>query len=292
MINKSTIYLSFGRVPGKMLMWLFDIFEGGKKIEELRDWLAPVTLTKDYSYRSFEIPKRNGGKRLIESPNENLKKVQRQVYWRILKELKKHPACVGFMPGLSIVEAAKPHVGRLVVINLDLKDFFHSIAEKRVSKFFRGLGWGRTATRELTKICCYRGRLPQGAPTSPMLSNVINYQMDIRIDSLVKKYGGSYSRYADDITLSFNEFKDEQKAVLRSISAILSAYGLNIQKKKKIRIQRQHQRQTVVGLVVNKKINLPREWRRKLRAMKHQGKLSDKELRGYEGLNLMIEKRR
>lgn len=274
------------------MKWLKKLFENGKDLETLNNWLGIIEWPKRYDYREFEIPKRNGGKRLIEAPEEKLKKLQTRVYWRVLKKLKTHPGCVGFVPKLSIVEAAKPHVNRAVVINLDLKDFFHSISEKRVYKYFRGIGWGRTAAKTLTKICCYKGRLPMGAPTSPMLSNVINYQMDVRIEKLVDKFGGKYSRYADDITLSFDQFENKEKIVLKILPKILNDYGLVIQKKKKIRIQRKHQRQTVVGLVVNDKVNLPREWRRKLRAMKHQGKIGEIQMRGYEGLMKMVEERR
>lgn len=273
------------------MKWLTNLFKDGRNLERLYQWLGKIEWPEKYEYREFEIPKRNGGKRLIEAPNEELKKLQIRTYELILKYLKPYKGCVGFVPKLSIIEAAKPHVGKAVVINLDLKDFFHSITEKRVYKYFRGIGWGRTAAKRLTEICCYKGRLPMGAPTSPMLSNVINYQMDVRIDKLVAKLGGNYSRYADDITISFDQFGTKEKIVLKILPEILNDYGFVIQKKKKIRIQRQHQRQTVVGLVVNKKVNLPRTWRRRLRAMKHQGKIEGSKLRGYEGLIKMVEKR-
>ncbi len=274
------------------MKWLINLFEGGRNLERLNQWLGKIEWPESWDYRSFEIRKRNGGKRLIEAPNEKLKALQVRTYELLLKYLKPHPSCVGFVPRLSIVEAAKIHVDKEVIINLDLKDFFHSITEKRVYRYFRGIGWGRTAAKMLTKICCHRGRLPMGAPTSPMLSNVINYQMDERINKLAGKLGGQYTRYADDITLSFDEFGSKQKIVLKVLPGILNDYGFVIQKKKKVRIQRRHQRQTVVGLVVNKKVNLPRWWRKKLRAMKHQGKIDKNKMRGYEGLMKMVEMRR
>jgi retron-type reverse transcriptase len=279
-------------------------FDMGKSVEELSKYLGiPVTelllwekvIPDGYEYKTFHIPKRNKkSKRRIDAPNEKLKTLQKTIYIKMLRPLKPHDAATGFMPKKSIVDAAKPHVQKTVVINIDLKDFFTSTSEDVVFNFLHNkLKWGIKASRIVTHICCYDGSLPQGAPTSPYLSNLVNYALDIRLNALASKYQGNYTRYADDLTFSFTEFEHKQ-AVLKTISRIIRAMGYEIQKKKKLRIQRPHQRQTVTGLVVNRTVNLPRSTRRLIRAMEHHnslGKLSEQDqnrLGGYKSLQNMI----
>ncbi len=122
--------------------------------------------------------------------------------------------------------------------------------------------------------------------------------MDTRLSRLTQKFGGTYSRYADDMTFSFKTFTSATQQIFPLIRKILHDYGYAIQKKKKIRILRKHQRQTVTGLIVNEKINLPRVMRRKIRAMQDYAKkgrlLSEKKdsLIGYENLEQMIVRQR
>jgi retron-type reverse transcriptase len=264
------------------------------KIEKLRQW-ASNKQPSGFNYKTFTIPKRNGGQRTIEAPNENLKLLQKRIYLRILKNLKVHPSCVGFMREKSIADAARPHTNKEVVINLDLKDFFTLTSSKRIEGFFRKIGWGRSASRILTNICTYGGRLPQGAPTSPMLTNALNYQMDNRMEKLATRLNGNYTRYADDLTFSFKQYKYKNRLILKLVPKILRDYGYEIQKKKKVRVIRQHQRQTVVGLVVNQKVNWPRDLRRKIRAMEHQLKIGridkyqSKKVNGYASMLSMIK---
>jgi hypothetical protein len=182
-----------------------------------------------------------------------------------------------------------------------------------VYQAFRALGWGREASRVLTNICCHQEHLPQGAPTSPALSNLVCRKLDTRLAALVERahgsskvapiQGGRYTRYADDLTFSFADFggagtDSTSRAVLGSIRGILEAEGFQIQMKKKVRVQRAHHRQTATGLVVNRVVNLPREARRKIRAMQHRermGQLDAREkaqLRGWEALAGMVARQR
>ena len=304
-----------GRSPAELAAWL-------KLPEpELREWLGgrpPEPRGWNYGYSRFTIPKRRGGERAIEAPSEALKALQRTVLHRLLNPLPFHPAATGFVPGRSIVDNARPHAGRGVVINLDLENFFPSLGAEQVRKAFRSLGWGRGAAAILTHICTHEGRLPQGAPTSPALSNLVCRRLDERLAALVKKAGGGYTRYADDITVSFSRFgrneplrpKPQQakrsprlprppsRRLLTSIKRILKQEGFRIQMKKKVRVQRAHQRQTATGLVVNREINLPRTLRRRIRAMQHRrhlGRLNDDDLqrlRGLEAFQRMVESQR
>lgn len=274
-------------------------FENGRRVDDLSVWLGknlyPVSsltawqrgFPSDYSYQSFTIPKRNGhGTRTIHAPNPLLKKLQRHLYCVLLRGLKTHPSCCGFLPRKSILNAALPHVKAGVLINMDLKDYFASTKERSVYQMWRRLGWGRSASKILTRMCCLQGNLPTGAPTSPMLSNVLNYRLDYRLSALCHKKGGHYTRYADDLSFSFPTLRGREKLILKQIANIIKDSGYQIQKNKRVRIQRSHQRQTVTGLVVNTRVNLPRTMRRTIRAMKYRaqtGQLNKEQLRRLEG---------
>ena len=163
--------------------------------QDLRDWLAASPAwARGYEYTRFTIPKRRGGVRTIDAPNDKLKTLQRRILRRLLGSLPMHPAATGFVRGRSIVDNARPHVGRGVVINLDLADFFPAITVERVVTAFRGLGWDAQAAAILSRICTFEGHLPQGAPTSPAISNLVCRKLDERLARLVKRCGGQYTR--------------------------------------------------------------------------------------------------
>lgn len=315
-----------------LLTALVRFFRGGRSTSELAAWLnlpepelrewvrgrPPEPRGWNYSYSRFTIPKRRGGARSIEAPSDALKSLQRSVLRRLLNPLPFHAAATGFVPGRSIVDNARPHAGRGVVINIDLENFFPSITAEQVRKAFRSLGWGRAAAAILTNICTHEGRLPQGAPTSPALSNLACRRLDARLAALVKKAGGGYTRYADDITVSFHRFgrnkplrpkpadrearprspRSISRGYLSIIKRIIEDEGFRIQMKKKVRVQRSHQRQTATGLVLNREVNLPRALRRRIRAMRHRrqsGRLSEDDLqrlRGLEAFQRMVETQR
>jgi len=328
----------------KLFEFARDFFRGGKDLarlaawlelpeSELRDWLQgrpPEPRGQLYTYARFTIPKRRGGEREIHAPSDALKALQRRIHQRMLNPLPAHSAATGFVRGRSIVDNARPHVAQGVVINLDLADFFPSIPAERVYQTLRALGWGRQPAKILANICTHEGRLPQGAPTSPALSNLICRRMDVRLDALAAKCGGHYTRYADDLTFSFpkfgrnkrqrtkntkspvpalltpsepdpspaphEHFDSVRRSLLATIRRIVEEEGFRVQMKKKVRVQRRHQRQTATGLVVNHTVNLPRAVRRRIRAMQHRerrGLLDRKSvqaLRGWESLLSMIRR--
>jgi RNA-directed DNA polymerase len=303
------------RNPGDLSKWL-DLPEA-----ELREWLKNAPLwTRGYDYTRFTLPKRRGGVRTIEAPSEKLKTLQRRVLHRLLNPLPVHPAATGFVPGRSIVDNARPHAGRGVVINIDLADFFPSLTAERVTTAFRALGWNADAAAILSRICTTENHVPQGAPTSPAVSNLVCRRLDTRLAALAKKFGGHYTRYADDLTFSFPGFGQNKRlrprpkhkpsllrrpaprlvtrGVLTTIRQIIQEEGFTIQMKKKVRVQRAHQRQTATGLIVNRQVNLPRRTRRLIRVMQHyerSGRLDanrQKQLRGLEALAKMVEKQR
>ena len=262
----------------------------------LEEWVKRIP--SNYWYESYKIPKKgNRGFRTIDAPNHELKDLQRRVYHKLLKRLTIHKAATGFVPEKSIVDNALPHIKQEVVINLDLKDFFSSISSNRVYQCWRFLGWDVKAATILTNICCYKKHLPQGAPTSPALSNLCNIMLDSRLEGGIKKDKGQYTRYADDITISFPTFDNRHSSALNRAFRILESEGYELNIKKRVRIQRPHQRQSTTGLIVNKKVNLPREMRRRIRAMENhlsKGTISEKDIKrlsGYKGLLNMVNKK-
>src|SRR2546426_7773151 len=124
----------------------------GMSVEELR--------AVEPSYREFTIPKRLGGTRRILAPNDELKALQRRILHRLLSRLRCHPAANGFERGRSIVSNARAHVGKAVVLRMDLKDFFPSTRARRVRRYFRKIGWNRPAARLLVRLCTHEGGLP------------------------------------------------------------------------------------------------------------------------------------
>jgi uncharacterized protein (TIGR03067 family) len=246
-------------------------------------------------YREFTVPKRSGGKRRLCAPHDHLKALQRFILRRLLRRLKCHPAATGFQPGQSIVTHARRHVGQAVVVRLDLKDFFPATAAWRVRRYFRRIGWNRPAARLLTRLCTHRGGLPQGAPTSPRLSNLVNYRLDCRLAGMARKLGAGYSRYADDITLSFPlDDRRQIRYLIRFVRNVVHAEGYRLHGGRKMLIRRQHQQQRVTGLVVNTGAHLPRALRRRLRAVSHHlrtgrpATLTSEQFAGWEAFQHMI----
>lgn len=265
-------------------------------------------------YHEFEIPKRDGRRRTISAPEGELMKAQRLVLRRVLGRLKAHPAAHGFERKRSIVTNAQAHAGKAVVARMDVEQFFPSTSRERVERFFRKIGWSREAAGVLTRLCTWHGGLPQGAPTSPRLSNLVNYRLDVRLDAAAKGMGAVYTRYADDITFSFAGGEGGKarnpktgKVIevagsapvgsLRKLATeILKDEGYEAHRRRKVSVRRRHQRQMVTGLVVNERVRLPRELRRRLRAMEHQlaagrpMEMKPEQLEGWRSFARMVER--
>jgi retron-type reverse transcriptase len=263
-------------------------------------------------YARFPIPKRHGAARIILAPAPPLKAMQRRILRRLLARLAVHPCATGFERGHSIVTNALPHVGQEVVIRLDLRDFFTSTNVARVDAYFRTIGWDADAAALLARLCTYEGYLPQGAPTSPRLSNLVNRRLDDRLFALARMRSASYSRYADDITISAPGLAphgrrrdpksllplapkpDRINDLIHAVKGIVADDGYVLHTDKKLRIMRRGDRQVVTGLVVNEKVNLPRSTRRRLRAVEHHlrtgrpATLTPEQLAGWQALASMV----
>jgi retron-type reverse transcriptase len=237
-------------------------------------------------YQRFEIPKKTGGVRRISAPMPRLKRAQRWILDNILDKVALHDASHGFRKLRSIVSNAHPHVGADVVLNLDLQDFFPTLAYKRIRGVFRGLGYGEAAATifalitsepevdqvELDGQTFYVAsgarRLPQGAPTSPAITNVVCRRMDARLAGAAKQLGFTYTRYADDLTFSGPRTADTG-AMLDRIRFITAAEGF-AEHPNKTRVLRRGRRQEVTGVVVNDRLGVDRETLRKFRALLFQ----------------------
>eukprot|EP00831_Metopus_contortus_P069633 TRINITY_DN626_c0_g1_i11.p1 TRINITY_DN626_c0_g1~~TRINITY_DN626_c0_g1_i11.p1 ORF type:complete len:281 (-),score=30.07 TRINITY_DN626_c0_g1_i11:560-1402(-) len=219
------------------------------------------------SYIIRQIRKRNGGFRTIAEPVPELKLKQRFVMrWLRQRGVKAGKHAHGFVRGRSIATHAAEHVGKGVVVKVDIHDFFGSTTEYMVREALYFERFASDAINAIVDICMLDGRLPQGAPTSPVLSNLVLKRLDGRMAGLAKKFHATYSRYADDLCFSGNS--PDLNCVIPAIDRIIreSGYSLN---RAKTRVIRRGKRQIITGCVVNRELNVPRELRRQIRAGIH-----------------------
>lgn len=258
-------------------------------------WLTgigrPLELRTEHYVRTW-IRKRGYGERLIESPKPLLKSVQRIILQDILSRVPVHHAAHGFCVGRSVLGFVDPHLSNPVCLRMDLKDFFPSIASKRVRGLFRTLGYGTDVARNLAALCTTRTavcrettqaterrrsleaaqlysrfHLPQGAPTSPSIANLIAHRLDCRLSGLADAASVVYTRYADDLLFSGpRDFGRSAKRFLETVGAIAIEEGFEVNFRK-TRIEYASQRQLAGGIVINEKKNMRRQDYDRLKAI-------------------------
>jgi len=248
----------------------------GVEASELEALMRPGTEA-GAGYVEFEVPKRSGGVRRISAPRERLKAVQRAILEKILEQMPAHEAAHGFVKGRSTVSNAEPHTGATVVVRVDLEDFFPTVHYRRVKGLFQAHGYGDEVAGVLAGLATHRpklpdgtvvwpGALPQGAPTSPAIANLVCRRMDARLTALAKKLGATYTRYADDLSFSFKSPPERMGRFLWWVNAILQQEGF-AENNPKRRVMRKSSRQRVTGLTVNEQVSIPREERRRFKAI-------------------------
>jgi RNA-directed DNA polymerase len=280
--------------PGDLAQWL------GIPIGDL-DWFADLRhmngadgALAHYHYRWIE---KREGYRLIESPKPRLREIQRRILREILQAVPAHRAAHGFVRGRSCLTYAHPHVDKLMVLRMDLRNFFASVPEARINALFQTLGYPEATARLLSGLCTNsaparvlrsipsvgqryrlpmkeqaqleRRHLPQGAPTSPTLANLCALHLDMRLDGLAQAMECDYTRYADDITLSGGEAlrrRVEKVSTLVAVLALEEGFEVN---HRKTRAMHRSQRQVLTGVVVNRKLNLQRRTYDELKAILH-----------------------
>ncbi len=255
---------------------------------ELRFLTFSRKNSKISHYKRFKMAKKSGGYRLISAPMPRLKNAQHWVLEEILNKVAVHSKAHGCRIGKSIKTNALPHVGKDVVINQDLKNFFPTITYQRIKGVFESLGYSHQVSTLLALLCSepkildisllgenyFSQRsdrfLPQGSPCSPAITNIICRKLDYRMEGLAKKYGFEYTRYVDDIT--FSATKDQYT----NITNILKYSRKIVQDEnfvlhpEKLRIMKRNNRQEVTGIVVNEKVNIPKKSLKRFRALLFQ----------------------
>ena len=248
---------------------------------DLRQWETRQQRPKARHYHYRPLTKRAGSVRMIEAPKPRLKQLQRQLLEELLEHIPLHPAVHGFRRGRSIQSFAAPHVGRQVVLKLDLQDFFPSSTQPRVQAIFATAGYPERVADLLAGLCINstpsdawqaahndvprqtkwlyeQPHLPQGAPTSPALANLCAYRMDCRLAALAETAGGTYTRYADDLAFSGDErFAHGAERFLLHAMATVMEEGFRIHYRK-TRLMRPGVCQRLAGLVVNQHLNVSR----------------------------------
>ena len=250
------------------------------------DWLSKH---RKAHYRIATTPKRAGGLRVVEAPRARLKAIQRKILVEILQPIPCHESVHGFVRGQSALSYVRPHVGKSIILRMDLQDFFPSIDACRVFGLFRSLGYPHVVKQLLTNLCTAtcnneqleslglalprmrslycRKHLPQGAPTSPGIANLIAFSLDKRLAGLAAKAGVQYTRYADDLLFSGPErFGRFVKSFSNQVGAIALDEGFQVQFRK-TRIMRAATRQTAAGVVINQVPNLKRADYDRLKAL-------------------------
>jgi hypothetical protein len=266
----------------------------GIPLKELRFLSFSRKVSTVSHYRKFYLPKKSGGKRLISAPMPRLKQVQYWILENIFNKIAVHPAVHGFALQRSIISNAQPHIGKAVVVNIDVKDFFPSIHYKRVKGLLQQLGFSEKIAVILSLLCTeavteevaidgknyfvQKGNrvLPQGAPTSPAITNILCFKLDKRLQGLAAKNQCSFTRYADDITFSFNDPAINAQQLVWRIKKLLADEGFTVHPDK-IRIMRKGTCQEVTGIVVNEKAGISRKKLRQFRAVLHQLKTKEAE---------------
>ncbi len=231
--------------------------------------LTRILFSADSRYKEFRIPKRSGrGYRRIAAPSMELKGLQRWVSAFVLKPVKLSDDCMGFRKGRSIVDNAYRHIDNTFVLNVDIKDFFPTITRPRIIGMFKSMGYPKNVASALARLCTYKGVLPQGAPSSPDVSNIIGCRLDARLAAYCAKKSWKYSRYCDDISISGFQ-PPSQRQIDFICDQILAEEGFSVNRAK-VHIRRQNSCQLVTGLVVNKHVSVPKYLRKRFRARLHR----------------------
>ena len=213
-------------------------------------------------YTALSLPKKSGGRRFLSAPDPLLKEVQRDILVHVLSGFSAAPLAMAYRRGISIFDNGRLHEGKAVVMKLDIEDFFGSITFPMVLQAaFPAVYFPPSVGGLLTALCCLRDRLPQGAPTSPAISNLVMRPFDRSMAEWCEARGITYSRYSDDMTFS-GEF--DPGPVLAKAENFLRTMGFSLQRRKTC-VLRGSARRIVTGLAVNERAQAPREYRRRLR---------------------------
>lgn len=272
--NHTEIYLKecfeyAGNLHWRNLPVIFDFIHLAMYFNCSAEILKGVVANVENHYTEYKIRKKSGGDRLIEAPDHKLKDIQRWIYINILSKDNSIKDCVhGFMPAFKnqnkvrgILTNALPHEGHDWLINIDLKNFFHTVKLDKVKDYFSSLGYEQEVVKTLTALCTYKSRLPQGAPTSPMLSNIIASKMDAMMLKYCNTRGIIYTRYADDLTFSANY--DVEIPQIKDIYKIVFLNGFKVNRMK-TKVRKKGCKQEVTGLTVTNGVHVSKQYKKEI----------------------------
>lgn len=224
------------------------------------NFLNKIIYSPQNFYRQFEIPKKSGGNRKIIAPYPSLLLIQKWILSNILNNIPINGCAHAFTSDKSIISNCKQHLGNKEILKLDLKDFFPSIEINRIVLIFNKLGYSENISYILANLCCLNGILPQGAPTSPILSNLVCRKLDKRLLSLAKQFNLKYTRYADDIVFSGEKINVK---IMDYVQNIIINEGFEINKDK-TRLYKEKNKKIITGISVSDTLKLPRNYKRNL----------------------------
>lgn len=258
--------------------------------------LDSIRIGPRFHYRPFTIAKPDGRERRLLAPSPTLKRLQRSLLGNYLARLPIHPCATAYYPGASTVLNARPHARSELIATVDLRDFYESTRAARVRRYFVEQGWRDESLQALMRLCVFRDGLPQGAPTSPCLSNLANVRLDERIQGLARRAGALYTRYGDDLTFSWASDR-MPSGFSGAVEEVLGAAGYEIQPRKGWRVSPIGDRPLVTGLVLAGDGRLRVPWALRLRMYRLQwrswwsgGADASARLRGYQGYLQMVDR--
>lgn len=221
--------------------------------------------SKYENYHTVVIHRGRGHRnRILSVPNDLLKFVQRRILDRFLYQLETSEYSTAYCKGKSLLDNASPHIGKECVLKLDISHFFDSITDDSVYLVFKQFRLSVPATSLLTHLCTYKGKLPQGAPTSPYIANLVMKHFDEKLGKWCKERNITYTRYCDDMTFSGDKTSVRKSKIIVKVKVLLNNMEMKLNDKKTIFIS-SSQQQRVTGIVVNEKPAIPREIRRSIR---------------------------
>lgn len=231
----------------------------------LHSLYAIVTDKRRY-YRQFKIPKSNGKMRQISAPNEYLKAILKKLNEEVYFKVPRSKISFGYIKGVSPLEAVKMHTNKKIVCKVDIHDFFGTTNTAKIKRaMMKHMGYSQDVAYVLAVLATLDGKMPQGSPTSPAISNLVMYDFDNKLQQMLP--GWDISRYVDDVIISTNNLVDPFQAI-DQIKNLLKKFGYTMNEKK-TRVMFSSQRQSVFGLVVNKKLNFSVQKYKLLRAKVH-----------------------
>lgn len=251
-IEENLIYAK--KIHDKGFPIIYNIEHFSKLVGFDKALLTTMSFSSKSFYRKFRIPKKSGGYREIHEPLPMLKEVQKWILKNILYKASISPFAKAYIPNKNIKDNVRFHKKKKLIVKLDIEDFFNNITNKQVNNFFLYAGYEKKLAFFLTSLITMNNSLPQGAPTSPYMSNIVMKSFDTDISKICQKNKILYTRYADDLTFSGNVNKQK---IINSCEKRLEKIGLKLNLEK-TKVLKPHNKQSVTGIIVNEKVQIDR----------------------------------